>query len=215
MKFYPDEEVLIQDIAKAYRTVIKELYEAGCRNIQFDDCTWGMFCDKKYWEARQQDCVTIESEAEKYLRLNNLAIEGRPEDLVITTHVCRGNYHSTWHHQAGMSQWQNICLQMRTWTHIIWSLTMSAREDLSRLDLSQMIKKVVLGLITTKSPVLESEELIKERIRQAAEYVPLERLYLSPQCGFASCEIGNKLTEEEQWAKLALVKKIASATWKE
>ena len=75
---------------------------------------------------------------------------------------------------------------------------MSAREDLSRLDLSQMIKK-----------------LIKERIRQAAEYVPLERLYLSPQCGFASCEIGNKLTEEEQWAKLALVKKIASATWKE
>ena len=88
VKFYPDEEVLIQDIAKAYRTVIKELYEAGCRNIQFDDCTWGMFCDKKYWEARQQDCVTIESEAEKYLRLNNLAIEGRPEDLVITTHVC-------------------------------------------------------------------------------------------------------------------------------
>lgn len=147
VKFYPDEEVLIQDIAKAYRTVIKELYEAGCRNIQFDDCTWGMFCDKKYWEARQQDCVTIESEAEKYLRLNNLAIEGRPEDLVITTHVCRGNYHSTWHHQAGMSQWQNICLQMRTWTHIIWSLTMSAREDLSRLDLFQMIKKLFLGLL--------------------------------------------------------------------
>lgn len=74
-------------------------------------------------------------------------------------------------------------------------------------------KKVVLGLITTKSPVLEEKEEVKKRIYEAAKYIPLDRLYLSPQCGFASCEIGNKLTEEEQWAKLALVKEIAEEVW--
>ena len=84
---YPDLEELIQDIAQAYRTVIRDLYDAGCRNIQLDDCTWGMFCDKNYWEARQNDSVSLEEEAEKYLRLNNLALENAPEDLVITTHV--------------------------------------------------------------------------------------------------------------------------------
>ena len=98
---YPDLEELIQDIAQAYRTVIRDLYDAGCRNIQFDDCTWGMFCDKNYWEARQKDSVSLEEEAEKYLRLNNLALENAPEDLVITTHVCRGNYHSTWASSGG------------------------------------------------------------------------------------------------------------------
>lgn len=215
VKFYPDEEVLIQDIAKAYRTVIKELYEAGCRNIQFDDCTWGMFCDKKYWEARQQDCVTIESEAEKYLRLNNLAIEGRPEDLVITTHVCRGNYHSTWASSGGYEPVAKYLFANENVDAYYLEFDDERSGGFEPLRFVSDDKKVVLGLITTKSPVLESEELIKERIRQAAEYVPLERLYLSPQCGFASCEIGNKLTEEEQWAKLALVKKIASATWKE
>ena len=207
--------MLIQDIAKAYRTVIKELYEAGCRNIQFDDCTWGMFCDKKYWEARQQDCVTIESEAEKYLRLNNLAIEGRPEDLVITTHVCRGNYHSTWASSGGYEPVAKYLFANENVDAYYLEFDDERSGGFEPLRFVSDDKKVVLGLITTKSPVLESEELIKERIRQAAEYVPLERLYLSPQCGFASCEIGNKLTEEEQWAKLALVKKIASATWKE
>ena len=215
VKFYPDEEVLIQDIAKAYRTVIKELYEAGCRNIQFDDCTWGMFCDKKYWEARQQDCVTIESEAEKYLRLNNLAIEGRPEDLVITTHVCRGNYHSPWASSGGYEPVAKYLFANENVDAYYLEFDDERSGGFEPLRFVSDDKKVVLGLITTKSPVLESEELIKERIRQAAKYVPLERLYLSPQCGFASCEIGNKLTEEEQWAKLALVKKIASATWKE
>ena len=163
----------------------------------------------------QQDCVTIESEAEKYLRLNNLAIEGRPEDLVITTHVCRGNYHSTWASSGGYEPVAKYLFANENVDAYYLEFDDERSGGFEPLRFVSDDKKVVLGLITTKSPVLESEELIKERIRQAAEYVPLERLYLSPQCGFASCEIGNKLTEEEQWAKLALVKKIASATWKE
>ena len=98
---YPDREELLQDIATAYRQVIRDLYHAGCRNIQFDDCTWGMFCDTEYWNKRQKGAVSLKAIAEDYLRLNNMALEGRPKDLVITTHVCRGNYHSTWAARGG------------------------------------------------------------------------------------------------------------------
>ena len=92
---YPDHEQLLQDIAAAYRTVIRDLYAAGCRSIQFDDCTWGMFCDPNYQAFIAQAGIKLEDQANEYLRLNNLALEGRPADLALTTHVCRGNYHST------------------------------------------------------------------------------------------------------------------------
>ena len=143
---YPDLEELIQDIAQAYRTVIRDLYDAGCRNIQFDDCTWGMFCDKNYWEARQEDSVSLEEEAEKYLRLNNLALENAPEDLVITTHVCRGNYHSTWHPPADMNRSRRFFLPMKMYLPIIWNLMMNAPEDLNHSALFPMIKKSYLVL---------------------------------------------------------------------
>ncbi len=87
---YPDHEQLLQDIAAAYRTVIRDLYNAGCRSIQFDDCTWGMFGDPNYQAFLKEAGVKVEDQAAEYLRLNNLALEGRPEDLTITTHVCRG-----------------------------------------------------------------------------------------------------------------------------
>ncbi len=93
---YPDENELIEDIAAAYRTVLRDLYEAGCRNVQFDDCTWGMLVDEGYRKSREGSGVTLEEEAERYLRVNNLALEGRPEDLAVNTHICRGNYHSTY-----------------------------------------------------------------------------------------------------------------------
>ena len=150
----------------------------------------------------------------KLLAINNLAIEGKPEDLVVNTHVCRGNFHSTY---ASSGAYDSV------------AKTLFARENVSAYylefddvrsggfeSLAEVTgdKKVVLGLITTKSPKLEKKEAVIARIHEAAKYIPLDRLYLSPQCGFASCEIGNKLTEEEQWAKLALVKEIAEEVWK-
>ena len=212
-QIYPNQEELIQDIAAAYRTVIKELYEAGCRNIQFDDCTWGMFCDTKYWEARQTDNVTVEEEAAKYLRLNNLAIEGKPEDLALTTHVCRGNYHSTWASSGGYAPIAPYLFAKENVDAYYLEFDDERSGDFEPLAHVSQDKKVVLGLITTKSSVLENKEFIKARIKEATKYIPLERLYLSPQCGFASCEIGNKLTEEEEFAKLALVKEIAEEVW--
>lgn len=213
VRIYPDLEELIQDIAKAYRTVITDLYAAGCRNIQFDDCTWGMFCDTKYWEARQKEPVTVETEARKYLRLNNLAIEGKPEDLVINTHVCRGNYHSTWASQGGYDPIAPFLFADENVDAYYLEFDDARSGGFAPLRFVSDNKKVVLGLITSKSPVLEDKATVISRIYEAAQYIPLERLCLSPQCGFASCEIGNKLTEAEQWAKLALVKEIAEEVW--
>lgn len=210
---YPDLEELIQDIAQAYRTVIRDLYDAGCRNIQLDDCTWGMFCDKNYWEARQNDSVSLEEEAEKYLRLNNLALENAPEDLVLTTHVCRGNYHSTWASSGGYEPIAPFLFANENVSAYYLEFDDERSGGFEPLRFISDDKKVVLGLVTSKSPILEEKEVIKKRIAKAAKYIPLNRLYLSPQCGFASCEIGNKLTEEEQWAKLALVKEIAQEVW--
>lgn len=210
---YPDQEELIQDIAAAYRTVIRDLYEAGCRNIQFDDCTWGMFCDKKYWEARQAGKVTIEEEAGKYLRLNNLALEGRPEDLAFTTHVCRGNYHSTWASSGGYAPIAPFLFANENVDAYYLEFDDERSGGFEPLQYVSENKKVVLGLITTKSPALEDKEQIKNRIKEATKYIPLESLSLSPQCGFASCEIGNKLTEEEEFAKLQLVKQISEEVW--
>ncbi|MDD3747465.1 MAG: 5-methyltetrahydropteroyltriglutamate--homocysteine S-methyltransferase [Anaerostipes sp.] len=211
---YADQEELIQDIAKAYRTVMQELYAAGCRNVQFDDCTWGMFCDAKYWEARQkEENVSVEEEAEKYLRLNNLAIEGKPEELVINTHVCRGNYHSTWASSGGYAPIAPYLFVKEQVDAYYLEFDDERSGDFEPLKYVSENKKVVLGLITTKSPVLEDKETIIARIHEAEKYIPLERLCLSPQCGFASCEIGNNLTDEEQWAKLALVKEISEEVW--
>ncbi|MDO5292893.1 MAG: 5-methyltetrahydropteroyltriglutamate--homocysteine S-methyltransferase [bacterium] len=212
---YPDQEQLIQDIAAAYRTVIKELYKAGCRNIQLDDCTWGMFCDARYQEARKAVGGSVEEDMEKYLRLNNLALEDKPEDLVITTHVCRGNYHSTWASSGGYATVAPYLFANENVDAYYLEFDDERSGDFEPLQYVSENKKVVLGLITTKSPVLEDKETIKKRIEEASKYIPLERLYLSPQCGFASCEIGNKLTEEEQFAKLALVKEIAEEVWGE
>ena len=210
---YPDEEQLISDIASAYRTVIQELYDAGCRNIQFDDCTWGMFCDSRYWDARQKGSVSLKAEAEKYLRLNNLAIEGKPADLTLTTHVCRGNYHSTWASRGGYGPIAPYLFSHEAADAFYLEFDDERSGGFEPLQYVADGKKVVLGLITTKSPKLENAEDVIARIHEAAQYVPLDRLYLSPQCGFASCEIGNKLTEAQQWAKLALVKEIAEKVW--
>lgn len=213
VQFYPDTEELIQDIAAAYRTVIADLYAAGCRNIQFDDCTWGMFCDERFQNFCKSQNTSIEEIAAQYLRLNNLAIEGKPEDLILTTHVCRGNYHSTWASSGGYEPIGKYLFAEENASAFYLEFDDARSGGFEPLRFVADGKKVVLGLITSKSPVLEEKAQIIARIHEAAKYIPLDRLYLSPQCGFASCEIGNKLTEEEQWAKLALVKEIAEEVW--
>ena len=211
-KYYETNEELIQDIAKGYRKVIQDLYEAGCRNIQLDDCTWGA-CVAKENIGRYGEGVDIQEIMEQLLRVNNLAIEGKPDDLVINTHVCRGNYHSTFFSSGAYDSVAEFLFTRENVDAYYLEYDDERSGGFEPLQLVPEHKKVVLGLITTKSPKLEDKEKIIARIHEATKYIPLERLYLSPQCGFASCEIGNKLTEEEQWAKLALVKEIAEEVW--
>ena len=183
---YPDEEELFADIAAAYRTFIEEIYEAGCRNLQFDDCTWGILVDDRYWKDRRGDDFSEITEAEKYLRLNNLVLEGKPEGMVINTHVCRGNYHSTY---ASSGPYDAIApfLFSREHTDAFYLEFDDERSgSFEPLKYVPEGKKVVLGLITTKRPELEDRDAVIARIHEAAQIVPLENLCLSPQCGFAS-----------------------------
>jgi 5-methyltetrahydropteroyltriglutamate--homocysteine methyltransferase len=212
---YPDTEDLIQDIAAAYRTVIRDLYEAGCRNIQFDDCTWGMLVDRDYWKSREGDGATLEGEASRYLKVNNLALEDLPSDLTVSTHICRGNYHSSYASSGPYDDIADYVFARENVSALYLEFDDERSGSFAPLAKVSPDKKVVLGLVTTKNPRLENKAEVIRRIHEAEKYIPLDRLYLSPQCGFASCEIGNRLTEEEQWAKLALVKEIAEEVWKD
>ena len=149
------------------------------------------------------------------LEVNNLALEGKPEDMVITSHICRGNYHSTFFTCGPYDSVADYVFAKENVDALFLEYDDARSGGFAPLAKVSPDKKVVLGLITTKTPELEDKEVVIKRIHEAAKYIPLDRLYLSPQCGFASCEIGNKLTEEEQWAKLKLVKEIAEEVWGE
>ena len=147
------------------------------------------------------------------LDVNNKAIEGAPKDLVINTHVCRGNFHSTYASSGAYTPVADVLFGEENANAYYLELDDERSGGFEPLAKVSGNKKVVLGLITTKSPVLEDKAQVIARIREAEKFVGLDRLYLSPQCGFASCEIGNKLTEDEQWAKLKLVKEISEEIW--
>ena len=212
---YPTDEALFDAIAAAYRTVIADLYAAGCRNIQFDDCTWGIYCDTDFVTKTGMSPVDIQKVSELGVALNNAAIEGAPTDLVINTHVCRGNYHSTYAFEGGYDPVAPYLFAHENVQAFYLEFDTPRAGGFEPLRHVADGKKVVLGLVTSKQPGLEDEDALVARINEAAQYVPLENLYLSPQCGFASCEIGNKLTEEEQWAKIALIQRVAKRVWGE
>ena len=212
-KFYATNEELIQDIGVAYQDVIKQFYDAGCRNLQFDDCTWGAIVGNAAKQRYQSLGIDLEDVKAQLLAVNNLALEGRPDDMVITSHICRGNYHSTYFASGPYDTVADYVFAKENVDALFLEYDDERSGGFAPLEKVSKDKKVVLGLITTKSPVLEDKEKVIARIHEAEKYVPLDRLYLSPQCGFASCEIGNKLTEEEQWAKLKLVKEIAEEVW--
>ena len=212
---YPTDEELIADIAAAYRTVLADLYAAGCRNVQFDDCTWGIYCDRDFVAKTGMSPVDIKKVSELGVAINNAALEGKPADLVVNTHVCRGNYHSTYAFEGGYDPVAPYLFANEDVNAFYLEFDTPRAGGFEPLAHVAAGKKVVLGLVTSKQPGLEDEELLVRRINEAAQYVPLEDLCLSPQCGFASCECGNKLTEEAQWAKVALVQRVAKRVWGE
>ncbi|NEG96918.1 5-methyltetrahydropteroyltriglutamate--homocysteine S-methyltransferase [Bifidobacterium sp. SMB2] len=212
-EFYATDEELAADIVKAYRQTIADLYEAGCRNVQFDDCTWTRLCDPAVRERLGWSDEDAERLQRQNLDIINAVIEDQPADLAINTHVCRGNFHSTWLSSGGYAPVAANLFGKENVNAYYLEFDDDRSGDFAPLAELSENKKVVLGLITSKTPELEDPAAIKARIEEAAQYVPLERLCLSTQCGFASTEEGNKLTEEQQWAKIALVKSIADEVW--
>lgn len=212
-RYYSDTDDLVQDLVDGYHQVICDLYEAGCRNIQFDDCSWGMLLDPHAGLYFGTDQAGLKRIQEQFLAINNAAIEGKPADLKINTHVCRGNFHSTYANTGAYDAVAKVLFARENVNAYYLEYDDARSGGFQPLSQVSGDKKVVLGLVTTKRAALENKENLVKRIRQAADYLPLDRLSISPQCGFASCEIGNKLTEEEQWNKLKLVKEAAQEVW--
>lgn len=214
LDIYGTEEAFADDVVKAYSEFVAEIYAAGCRNLQFDDCVWGGMVNPKLAVALTgRSGQQLEEYKKLILDLNNRVVTLAPTDLIINTHICRGNYHSTFFSSGAYDSVADLLFGEEHVNTYYLEYDDERSGGFAPLAKVSEDKKVVLGLITTKTPALENKEDVIARIHEAAKYIPLDRLYLSPQCGFASCEIGNKLTEEEQWDKLRLVKEIAEEVW--
>ncbi|MDQ0643256.1 5-methyltetrahydropteroyltriglutamate--homocysteine S-methyltransferase [Microbacterium murale] len=211
---YDDRDDLVDDLVLAYRDAVAALYDAGARYLQFDDTAWAYLCSDVELEKARQRGIRVDGIAERYADMLNRVLEGKPDDLVVATHVCRGNFRSTWISSGG---YEPVAEQLLAGTSYDAYFLEYDNERAGGFEplrfLPQGRKSVVLGLITSKSGQLEDPQLIKNRIDQAAGFVPLDQLRLSPQCGFASTEEGNVLTEDEQWAKVREVVEIAADVW--
>ncbi|MFD1464595.1 5-methyltetrahydropteroyltriglutamate--homocysteine S-methyltransferase [Lapidilactobacillus mulanensis] len=216
-KFYPNTADLFQAVSAAYHQVILDLYDAGARTIQLDDCTWGMLVSKtseKFINSfGEGEAETLDELKALYLKVNNDAIADLPADLTINTHICRGNYHSTWAAAGGYDTVATPLFDQENVNAYYLEYDSDRSGGFEPLKALTAGKYVVLGLLTSKDGKLEDRQVIIDRIHEAAQYVPLDHLCLSTQCGFASTEEGNILTEADQWAKIALVKSIAEEVW--
>ena len=205
---YKDNEALFyDDVVAAYRKVLQCFYDLGCRNIQLDDTSWGEFCALDKREAYEARGFDLEQIARDYVDVLNRVIEWKPEDLVVNMHICRGNFRSTWFSSGGYEPVAKTLFGHCRVDGFFLEYDSDRAGDFTPLRYIKN-QKVVLGLITSKSGDLEDKGEVIARIKEASQYVPLEQLCLSPQCGFSSTEEGNILTIEAQWDKLKLIDEI-------
>jgi 5-methyltetrahydropteroyltriglutamate--homocysteine methyltransferase len=211
---YAGRDDLFDDLAAAYRDAVKAFYDAGCRYLQFDDTAWAYLCSPEEVEHARGRGLDVENIADAYTRLINESIAEKPDDMVITTHVCRGNFRSTWIASGGYEPVAEVMLGQVNYDGYFLEYDSERAGGFEPLRfLPKGNKIVVVGLITSKSGELEKKDDIKRRLDEAAKFVAYEQMALSPQCGFASTEEGNILTEDEQWAKLRMEVEIANEVW--
>jgi 5-methyltetrahydropteroyltriglutamate--homocysteine methyltransferase len=211
---YPDLEPFFEDLAKTYRKAVKAFYDAGCRYLQFDDTVWAYLCSQDELKKARERGDDPDGLQQTYARVINYAIAERPSDMVITTHVCRGNFRSTWISSGGYEPVAETMLAGTNYDGYFLEYDSGRAGGFEPLRfLPKGNKVVVVGVITSKFGELENKDDIKRRLNEAAKFAPLEQLAVSPQCGFASTEEGNILSEEEQWAKLKLAVDVAQEMW--
>jgi 5-methyltetrahydropteroyltriglutamate--homocysteine methyltransferase len=211
---YPNIDEFFHDLAKTYRKAVKAFYDAGCRYLQFDDTVWAYLCSEVELEKLRGRGEAADQLQQIYSRVINYAIAERPADMAITTHVCRGNFRSTWVSSGGYEPVAETLLAGTNYDGYFLEYDSERAGGFEPLRfLPKGNKIVVVGVITSKVGALEKKDDIKARLMEAAKFVPLEQLALSPQCGFASTEEGNILSENEQWDKLLLAVQVSREVW--
>ena len=211
-EIYPDIEEFYADLSQTYADAIKAFYDLGCRYLQFDDTNWAFLVDKNKREALLEKGIDPNEATKISKKIINNALANKPDDLVITTHVCRGNHASSWLFSGG---YEAVAEDLFDTDYDGYFLEFDdARSGgFEPLRFVPAGKRVVLGLVTSKKPELEDKDELKRKIQEATKYVDLDDLALSTQCGFASTEEGNKLTEKDQENKLKLVIETAKEVW--
>ena len=211
---YGDHDDIVEDLAATYRSAVQAFYDAGCRYLQFDDTAWAYLCSDVELAKAAERGIRTDHLAERYASLINASLRDKPADMVVTTHVCRGNFRSTWISSGG---YEPVAEQLLGETAFDGYFLEYDNERAGGFEPLRFLPKgdkvVELGLITTKSGELEDTDAIKRRIDEASAIAPLEQLALSPQCGFASTEEGNVLSEDEQWAKIKATVALAAEVW--
>lgn len=211
-EIYPDIEAYAKDVIQAYRDALNAFYEAGVRYLQLDDVYIAALSADE--NPQEDERYSREYLTDLAVRVVNGVLEGKPKDLTVTTHLCRGNYQSTWAFQGSYDAIAETLLGKEQVDGFFLEYDDERSGGFEPLKhVPKGGPQVILGVVTSKNGELEDKELIKSRIQEAAKYVPLEQLCLSPQCGFASTHHGNKLTEEEQWGKLKFIVDVSKEIW--
>ncbi len=212
---YPDLDQFFDDLGATYAKVVKAFYDAGCRYLQFDDTIWAFLCSEKERAQSRQRGDNPDELQGKYAKMINQALAAKPADMTITTHICRGNFRSTWISEGGYEPVAETLFGQLNYDGFFLEYDTDRAGGFEPLRfVPKGNKQIVLGLVSSKIGALEKKDDIKRRIDEAAKYVALDQLCVSPQCGFASTEEGNVLSEDEQWAKLAMLVELANDVWK-
>ena len=210
---YPDLDEFFADLAQCYREEINALYSAGARYIQMDDTNLAYLCDVKMRAAAVERGDDPDELPRTYATLINSVIDGRPDDLVVAVHLCRGNFKSQWFAEGGYEPVAEVLFNDLNVDAYFLEYDDERSGDFAPLRFVPDNKTVVLGIVSSKLPQLESVTDLAKRIDEAAQYMPIENMCISPQCGFSSTSHGNEITEVDQWAKLRLVVETAREVW--
>jgi methionine synthase II (cobalamin-independent) len=210
---YPELAPLFHDMGLAYQKAIRAFADAGCTYLQLDDCNFAFLCDPVVQQRMKQQGDDPQALLRLYADMVAHALAGRPAGMTITMHSCRGNFRSTWLSEGGWEAVAEVVFNTVPVDGFFLEYDSERAGGFEPLRFMPKTRAVVLGLVSSKLAPLEPRDAIKRRIDEATRYVALDRLHLSPQCGFASTQEGNELTEDEQWKKLALVVSIASEIW--
>jgi methionine synthase II (cobalamin-independent) len=213
MGVYPDMAEFYRDLGEAYAGAVGAFAEAGCRYLQLDDVSFAYLCDPEQRRMLAERGDDPEKQPHIYAGMINRAIKDRPKDMVVSMHLCRGNFRSTFVASGGYEPIAELLFNEVGVDAYFMEWDTERAGGFEPLRFLPKGKTVVLGLVTSKTGKLENKDDVKRRIDEAAKYADLDQLCLSPQCGFASTEEGNVLAEDEQWAKLAEIVEVAEEVW--